>query len=144
MEQGLSTRIREYFSIEEQDIRQYSPLTLAFIGDAVYEVIIRSIVVDKGNTVPGKLHGHSAHLVKAVSQKLMIEAVEDDLDEEETDIYRRGRNAKSYSKAKNASVHDYRIATGFEALIGYLYLKDRMERILELVYTGLERTGLEK
>lgn len=142
MDQGLGSSIRELFSIEEKDIREYSPLTLAFLGDAVYEVIVRSIIVYEGNRSASRLHQFSAHLVKAASQRMMYEAIEPELTEEEADVFRRGRNAKSYTKAKNATTRDYRIATGFEALIGYLYLKDDMERILYLVDRGLSVTGL--
>ncbi len=142
MEQGLSSSIREVFELEDRDIREYSPLTLAFIGDAVYEIVIRSIIVGEGNRSASRLHQFSAHLVKASSQRLMYEAIEDALTEDEADAFRRGRNAKSNTKAKNASIHDYRIATGFEALMGYLYLMDKMDRILELVKLGLDKTGL--
>lgn len=104
-------------------MQSYSPLALAFLGDAVYEVIVRTVIVSMGNTQPAKLHQHSAHLVKAASQAALIEAILPELTEEEADVNRRGRNAKSNTHAKNASVIDYRKATGLEALVGYLYLK---------------------
>ena len=95
-----------------------------------------------GNTQPAKLHQHSAHLVKAASQAALIEAILPELTEEEADVNRRGRNAKSNTHAKNASVIDYRKATGLEALVGYLYLKGDTDRILELVKIGLEKGNL--
>jgi ribonuclease-3 family protein len=134
--------IREYFRLPEVDVKSYSPLTLAFLGDGVYEIIVRTIVVSIGNNHPNRLHNMSAHIVKAHSQRLMVEALEPYLTDEERDVLRRGRNAKSYTHAKNASVSDYRIATGFEALLGYLYLKDDQERILWLIRKGFDETGL--
>lgn len=139
MEENL---IREYFRLPEVDVKSYSPLTLAFLGDGVYEIIVRTIVVSIGNNHPNRLHNMSAHIVKAHSQRLMVEALEPYLTDEERDVLRRGRNAKSYTHAKNASVSDYRIATGFEALLGYLYLKDDQERILWLIRKGFDDTGL--
>ncbi|MGN0240445.1 MAG: Mini-ribonuclease 3 [Candidatus Weimeria sp.] len=141
MEEGISA-IRSTFDIPERDLKTYSPLTLAFLGDGVFEIIVRSIVVAGRNVSPSRLHNASAHIVKAASQSRIAEAIEPDLTEVEADVFRRGRNAKSYTHAKNASVSDYRIATGFEALLGYLYLNKEDERILELVKTGLLRTGL--
>ncbi|MBQ1844217.1 MAG: ribonuclease III [Lachnospiraceae bacterium] len=139
MEENL---IRDYFRLPEVDVKSYSPLTLAFLGDGVYEIIVRTIVVSIGNNHPNRLHNMSAHIVKAHSQRLMVEALEPYLTDEERDVLRRGRNAKSYTHAKNASVSDYRIATGFEALLGYLYLKDDQERILWLIRKGFDETGL--
>lgn len=138
MEESLNKRIKETFALEDRDIRTYSPLTLAYIGDGVFDLVIRSIVVDKGNTSANQLHYKTSHIVKAHSQALMAELLQDTLTEEEADVYRRGRNAKSHTMAKNATVADYRSATGFEALIGYLYLTDRMQRILELVAIALQ------
>jgi ribonuclease-3 family protein len=138
MEKGLNYRIREVFSIEEQDIRTYSPLTLAYIGDGIFDLVIRSIVVDRGNTSANQLHRKTSRIVNAHSQAVMAEALLDHLTEKEADIYRRGRNAKSHTMAKNATVSDYRSATGFEALMGYLYLTGQMERLLTLVENALE------
>lgn len=127
--------IKSGLAIEKQDICSYSPLTLAYIGDAVYELIIRSMIVTEGNAPVNKMHKRSSSLVKAETQadyiKYMLE--HELLNEEEMRIYKRGRNAQSYTKAKNASVTDYRMATGFEALVGYLYLSGQNERMMELV-----------
>ena len=131
---GLSVSgIDSFFGIEGKDIRSFSPLTLAYIGDAVYEIVIRTIIVEKGNAPVNKLHHKASSLVKAVAQKEAMEKILPLLTKEEEAIYKRGRNAKSYTSAKNASVIDYRIATGFEALMGFLYLMGRNERMLELV-----------
>lgn len=135
---GINSFLLDAFDVEQKDIRNYSPLTLAYIGDGVYDLIIRSLVVGKGNTQPNRLHHKTTQIVKAETQSKMAEALEESLTEEETTIYRRGRNAKSYTTAKNASVSDYRKATGFEALIGYLYLQNRFDRAVELTRKGLE------
>lgn len=144
METGINAYILGKFKIEQQDIRTYSPLTLAYIGDGIYDLVIRSIVVGKGNTQASQLHKKTSSMVKAKAQSDMIETLLPELTEEEETVYKRGRNAKSPTMAKNASMSDYRRATGFEALMGYLYLKDEFERLVQLVEMGLERTGLLK
>ena len=142
MEKSLNQEIKDKFAIADVDIRTYSPLTLAYIGDGIFDVIIRSIVVGRGNTPVNQLHHKTSHVVKAHSQAIMAEALMDVLTDTEKDIYRRGRNAKSHTMAKNATVTDYRSATGFEALRGYLYLTDQMERMMEVDRSGLERCHL--
>lgn len=138
MEKGIDSYIKEQFDIPDVDIRTYSPLALAYIGDGIYDLVIRSIVVAKGNTRAGELHKRTSLIVKAHTQAEMIELLMPLLTEEEAEIYRRGRNAKSPTMAKNATMSDYRKATGFEALMGYLYLTDRFERIVELTKAGIE------
>ncbi len=142
MEQNWYQFIEQEFGVEPKDIRTYSPLTLAYIGDGVFDLIIRSVVVGKGNTSPNKLHQFTSQIVKATTQSAMIDSLEDILSEEEMDVYRRGRNAKSHSVAKNASVGDYRKATGFEALIGYLYLRNQIERIVELIEIAIDKCNV--
>lgn len=137
MEKSLKM-LKDMFGLEDTDIRTYSPLTLAYIGDAIYELVIRTILVEKGNTQVNKLHNRASRLVKASAQSAMIEKLKPHLTEEETAVFKRGRNAKSYTMAKNASMSDYRRATGFEALMGYLYLTEQWERMLELIKTGME------
>lgn len=137
MEKGLD-RLREMFGLENTDIRTYSPLTLAYIGDGIYELIIRTILVEKGNTQVNKLHQRASRLVKASAQSQMIQTLTPHLTEEELSVFRRGRNAKSFTMAKNASMSDYRRATGFEALMGYLYLTEQWERMLELIRIGIQ------
>ena len=127
----IFSAIRETFDIRKGDIRTYSPLTLAYIGDGIYDLVNRSMIVAQGNTKASQLHNHTSHLLPVLS-------------EEEEAVYKRGRNAKSPTMAKNASMSDYRRATGFEALMGYLYLADRFDRILELTVLGLDGLGKEE
>ena len=127
------------FGLEEQDLRTYSPLTLAYIGDAIFELVVRTVLVERKNTQAEKLHKAATKIVKAETQALLIEAVKDDLTEEELAVYKRGRNAKAVTRAKNATMSEYRRATGFEALMGYLYLKGDMERMIKLIRLGVEK-----
>lgn len=145
MEESISflSGIKKAFAVEEVDVRAYSPLTLAYIGDAVFDIIIRTVVVGRCNRTANALHKMTSSFVKAPTQAAMAEALLDILTEEETAVYKRGRNAKSYTTAKNASVGDYRKATGLEALVGYLYLTDHLDRILFLVSEGLKRIEME-
>ena len=128
---GEKDYLSEVFGLEQHDIRMYSPLTLAYIGDAAYEIVIRTILVRKATMQVNKLHR------QAEKQSAMIEILEPLFTEEEKQIYKRGRNAKSYTKAKNASTIDYRRATGFEAVMGYLYLKGDYKRMIDLIRAGL-------
>lgn len=145
MEESLSLlgQLKKEFDCKEVDIKAYSPLTLAYIGDSIYDVIIRTVVVERGNRAAGKLHKMAVKYVNAGTQAAMIEALLEHLTKEETAVYHRGRNAKSCSTAKNATVADYRKATGMEALMGYLYLSDQMQRAIELVKLGLDLIELE-
>lgn len=136
MEASLK-KFKELFKLEDTDIRTYSPLTLAYIGDAIYELVIRTILVEKGNTQVNKLHQRASKLVKASAQSAIIEKLKPHLTEEEMGVFKRGRNAKSFTMAKNASMSDYRRATGFEALMGYLYLTEQWDRMLELIKIGI-------
>lgn len=135
--------IKRNFDCKETDIRTYSPLALAYVGDAVYELAIRTVAVERGNTSVSKLHQRTVRFVNAKVQAQMAAALMERLTEEELAIYRRGRNAKPHNTAKNASPIDYRKATGFEALCGYLYLTGRQERMLSLVREAIERLGLQ-
>ena len=143
MEKGLNEYILRQFGMEHVDIRSYSPLALAYIGDGIYDLIIRSMIVGKGNTQANQLHRQTSQLVKAHTQSEMIEVLLPELTEEEQAVYKRGRNAKSPTMAKNATMADYRRATGFEALMGYLYLENQMERMMELIKTALAEIGKE-
>ena len=133
------TQIKEEFQLGEQELNSYSPLVLAYIGDCVYELLIRTLLVGKANCQVSKLHKKAIDYVKAETQAAMIAALMDELTEEEQDVFRRGKNAKPHTIPKNASLSDYRRATGMEAVIGYLYLKDDMKRVIELVKLGLDR-----
>ena len=140
----LNSYFNEKFNIEPQDIRTYSPLTLAYIGDAIFDVIVRSILVNKGNTAVNNLHKRASGVVKAQSQAAIVKALMDDFfTQEEIDIFKRGRNSKPHTKAKNASTGEYLVATGFEAVMGYLYLTGNMDRACEIVREGLMRTGAD-
>ena len=130
-------QLKELFHLEDQDLRSYSPLTLAYLGDGVYELIIRTILVKKGNCPVNRLHKKASSLVKAGAQSAIMEVIEEELTPEELSVYRRGRNAHSPTMAKHATMADYRRATGFEALMGYLYLKEDYTRMLTLVRMGI-------
>ena len=136
--------MNELFQMEEVDIREYSPLTLAYIGDCIYDLVIKSLVINAGNKQVNKLHQETSKLVQASAQSLMMRTMQEHLTEEEHTVYKRGRNAKSVSPAKNQSITDYRRAPGFEALLGYLYLKKEWKRMLDLVKIGLDSLKAEK
>lgn len=130
--------MQEVFQMKEVDVHSYSPLTLAYIGDSIYDLIIKSLVINQGNRQVNKLHKETSMYVQASTQSLMMRAMQEELTEEEHAVYKRGRNAKSVSPAKNQSITDYRRATGLEALLGYLYLKKEWKRMLDLVKIGLD------
>lgn len=136
------SEITDKFDIKEVDIKTYSPLSLAFVGDCVFDLVIRSILAGQGNIPNGKLHTRKSAIVKASAQAEMAEALQDILTEEEEAVYKRGRNAHTGSKAKNATDSDYHKATGLEALMGYLYMTHRQDRVLELIRTGLKKMGI--
>ena len=124
--------------LEEVDINTYSPLVLAYIGDSVYDLIIKLVVINKGNRQVQKLHGNTSDFVNAQAQSAMMRHIQSYLTDEEQTVYKRGRNSKSITTAKNQSVTDYRRATGFEALVGYLYLKKEYVRLMELIKIGMD------
>jgi ribonuclease-3 family protein len=136
---GIAGYIKQVLNLPETDIKTYSPLTLAFIGDSIFDLIIRTTVVESGNAPVNKLHKRASKLVQACAQAELYHFIKDQLSEEEATIYKRGRNAKSFTSAKNAGVVEYRTATGLEALMGYLYLTDQMDRLLELIKPQIEK-----
>lgn len=138
---SLGLLMAQALELQKIDPRIYSPLVLAYIGDAVYEVLIRTRVINRGSMQVNKMHKKSASLVNAGTQANLIKALMEELTEDELAVYKRGRNAKSATTAKHAAMMDYRMATGFEALIGYLYLTGSYERMLKLVHNGLEKIG---
>lgn len=142
MEKSLDELLKENFQMKDTEAKSYSPLVLAYIGDGIYDLIIRTVVVNRGNTQANKLHRKTSSLVKAAAQAAMIDELLELLTEEEKAVFKRGRNAKSATMAKNATMADYRKATGFEALMGYLYLSNQMERMVYLVKEGLDRAKL--
>jgi len=125
--------IKQNMDLDDINITDYSPLTLAYIGDGIYEIVIRTVIVDEANRQVNKIHKAASNLVKAGTQAKMIHYIMDDLTDEELTIYKRGRNAKAVTRAKNASMSEYRTATGFEALMGWLYLTGQSERMMKLI-----------
>lgn len=126
-------------SIRNGDLNSYSPLVMAYVGDAVFELYVRTLLVSKGNAPVHKLHQQSIAFVKAKSQSDTIHKLYESLTADEQDIVRRGRNAKSGTIPKNADVTEYKYATGFETLLGYLYLKGDYTRLLELLKASVEK-----
>ena len=122
------------FEAEPQvDIREMNPLSLAFMGDGVLELLVRQHLVERSRLLPGKLHAEAVRYVSARSQFLEMKLLEPMLTEEEHAVFRRGKNANKATVAKHASVEEYRTSTGFECLLGWLYLKGRNERIMALM-----------
>ena len=116
---NLTSDIWDVLGLKSVSPRQLSPLVLAYIGDSIFDLVVKTKIVTAGNTQVNKMNRAASSIVKAESQSKMIGYLEDRLTEEEGSVYKRGRNAKSYTSAKNASISDYRRATGFEALMGY-------------------------
>lgn len=121
-----------------QNISMYSPAQLAYAGDAVYELLVRSYIINSHDTNVNKMHRLSVKFVKANAQAFLIKKLDELLTEEEKRIVKRGRNAKVTSSPKNAELMDYRYATGFEALFGYLYLNNELDRLMELFNKSIE------
>ena len=142
MGESIKTSVNDVKSVSgrltDTDPAQYSPLALAYLGDAVYELIVRERVLKEGNRQVGKLHKESTRYVNAGAQADLIMKIEGLLTDEEIAIYKRGRNANAHAAPKNQDVVAYRKSTGFEALIGWLYLKGNMDRIHELVRYSVE------
>lgn len=126
-----------------RDYTQLNGLALAYVGDAIYEIYIRDYLVSEGQTKPNVLHRTATNYVSAKAQAFLIQGMlsEGLLTEEEELIYKRGRNAKSHTSAKNADITTYRVATGFEALMGYLHLMKQTERLEELINWCIKKVG---
>ena len=142
IEKPILLTVNEIFNSKEVRPNEYSPLALAFIGDSVFDLVIKSVIVEKANCQVNKLQNKTSKIVRATTQALIVDALKDELSEEEANIYRRWRNAKPYTKAKNASYSEYCKATGLEALVGYLYLKGDTERLVSLIKLGLENAEI--
>ena len=138
IEFGFEHYIQKIPGMSEIDAKECSPLVLAYIGDCVFDLIIKTMAAGRGNRPVHKLHEETSRYVQASAQSFMMRSMQEHLTEEEHAIYRRGRNSRTVSPAKNQSITDYRRATGFEALMGYLYLRREYERLTELVALGLE------
>ena len=139
MEEQLKQLLTELTKEMPHKANEYSPLALAYIGDGVYEMFIRTLILKKGNKSVNKMHKEARLLVCAKAQSEIYAFIESHLTEEEHSVLKRGRNAKSATAPKHAQISDYRRATGVEALIGYLYLKKEIERIEELLEIGLKK-----
>lgn len=123
------------------DIKQLNPLVLAYIGDAIYEVMVRTYLIDKNRNISAhKLHIKAINFVKASSQCNFVKFLMGNLTEEEVSIFKRGRNSKSNTVPKNADVVEYRMATGFEAVLGYLYLNKQEDRLNYIMKRIIEYT----
>lgn len=144
MNDDIFTNTLKRVNIPAKNVEQLSPLVLAYVGDAVFELYVRTHLVSEGNAPVHKLHIRSINYVKAHAQALIAHKISELLTDGEKDILRRGRNAKSATVPKNADVGEYRYATGFESLIGYLYLKmeyDRLKSILEMAVSCADTIG---
>lgn len=130
--------------LSKEDIQMMSPLSLAYLGDAVYEMFIRTYIVSTSKMNVNHLNKLSVNFVKAESQAKIARFIESELSEEELRILKRGRNQKSSSVAKNATIGDYRLATGLESLIGWLYLKEDYKRLNSLMTIGIKHIEGDK
>lgn len=129
-------RVKEY---TKDEARMLNPLQLALIGDGVYEIFIRNyILCNNENLLVHKMHKSAIGFVKAKSQSQAIQSLKEELLEEELYIFKRGRNAKSHTVPKNAELIDYKMATGFESLVGYLYLTGNQERLNYIMNKSVE------
>ena len=138
--------MKEFINIEkeEEEINQMSPLTWAYVGDCVFELYIRTKLINETKLKPHELHIKAINFVKASSQAEMLHNIHEKLTEEEQDIVRRGRNAENHHLPKNANIQEYMYSTAFEALIGYLYLSKkeiRLKEIIELAINSKEENN---
>lgn len=134
----IVNKISEVLALKTFKPNTYSPVVLAYIGDSVYELIVRTMIVSEGSKAVAKMHNEARGYVNANAQATMYHAVLPYLSEEEQDVLKRGRNAKSGRAPKSADLQTYKHATGFEALIGYLYISDRVDRVIELIHIGIK------
>ena len=134
--------IERYFEITNREPDQIGPLKLAYLGDAVYELIVRSILMDNRDRSVKKMNKAAQDLVNATTQAQIAGVIEPKLDDMEIAVFHRGRNAKNNSMSKHSDIHDYRIATGLESLFGYWYLNDQIERAVTLLQTAVSELNL--
>ncbi len=127
---------RLFEKIGESQAKQLSPVTLAFVGDAVYSLYVRGRVISLSDKRPSELQKITGEIVSAKGQSALLENAEKLFTPEEEAIYRRGRNAKKATKSKHASVSEYNRSTGFEAVLGYLYLTGQYDRISQIIEGG--------
>jgi len=124
--------------IEEKDVKMMAPLVLAYMGDAVYEAFIRNYLIKRSKVSVNELHKAATKFVKAKAQAEIVHALESELTEDEWVVIKRGRNQKSATTPKNAVLIDYKYATGFEALLGYLFFCGKTDRLLEVMKRAVE------
>ncbi len=124
------------------DAFDYGALTLAYIGDTVYETYNRENMIKKGDRKVTDLHRLCSNRAKAPTQMKMAEILSEKFTEKESAVFHRGRNAEVHTKAKNATTQEYHMATGLEAVIGYLYLSGKKERAFELIDYAWEKLGI--
>lgn len=136
--------MEESIKNEKTDVYQYSPLALAYMGDSILDLLVKKYFVLHSNMQTYKYHSEVSKIVKAVNQAEFVDVILDELKEDEMDVYKRGRNTNTHSKAKNATMGQYRKATGLEALYGYLYLKGDMERLQYFVDKMIARYVAQK
>lgn len=139
MNEEIFENLGQVFPVKAGELNTYSPLVLAYVGDAVYELYVRTLLLSRGNAPVHKLHKQSISYVKAKAQSDIIHKLMEILKPEELDIVKRGRNAKSGTIPKNADITEYKYATGFETLLGYLYIKQDYSRLLELLKISVEQ-----
>ena len=137
---SIMKNLSDYIGLEENEVRQLNPLIWAYIGDAIYEVYIRSYIISYGKKTSKDLHKEAIKFVKASAQSDYLEVIMLELTEDEQYIVRRTRNTKSNHVAKNADVIDYRRATALEGLVGYLYLTKNFDRLDEIMHMILSKT----
>ena len=137
----MEESIRESFDLEGISPVSVPVLSLAYLGDAVFALVVRTVLLERENGKNGALHQRTLPFVSAVGQAKMAEALLPELSEEELAVYRRGKNAKPEHGAKNASAQEYHKATGLEALFGSLYLQGKTQRLLELIRKGMSYAG---
>ncbi|MBR6228529.1 MAG: ribonuclease III [Eubacterium sp.] len=134
--------IEKCFEITEREPDQIGPLKLAYLGDAVYELIVRTILMDSRDRSVKKMNKAAQDLVNATTQARIAEAIEPKLDETEVAVFHRGRNAKNNSMSKHSDIHDYRIATGLESLFGYWYMSGKLDRAVTLLQSAAHELKL--
>jgi ribonuclease-3 family protein len=141
----LHQLIMDSGKLSASDVKMLNPLVLAYAGDSVYDTFVRTLLISGGHGQVAKLHKMSIEFVKAKAQADILGEINELLTPEEQDIVRRGRNTKSSTMPKNADMLDYRYATGFEALIGYLYLTGQIDRLMEVIRMVINvKTGQQK
>lgn len=134
----LFNLLDQSFDLQEFKAHTYSPLALAYIGDSIYDLIIRTLIMNNGSKAVGKMHKEASGFVNANTQGQMYHAVTPFLTEDEMSVMKRGRNANSGRKPKNANMSNYKHATGFEALLGHLYITGKVDRVVELIKIGID------